>query len=693
MCVGKDSGDDESSLPTLNTSKERFFNIGKGVYSSDYSSSFSPSKRLPSFQEDRPSPTQTNDKLLGPFKLDDLCSTPGTISTTTRSSTQLDESTTGFHKIRKKRDATEEFLIGIVRKEEAFQRLPPQEVVNAMYKMLVWTGETIFRQGNIIDTYFIVSKGKLDVLIENRNGKMEKISEVEKGATLGVNGLMGSTKHTTTVKATRLSTVWALEAMRFRKLLRKYRSRSFDARFLGRLAFLKTVPIMKRLPELWLEHVATILQEVPFAKGATIVRQRDPPSFFYIIKRGTAVVLKALLHGDPVEIHTYGSGDFFGERGLIKNEPRAATVVATSELLCYVLGETDFAKISKLLSKEFNNVMANYSEAKQPKVEKFANRIKTKLEEFQNLGVLGIGSFGRVSLVKDPSTGLTYSLKSVKKKRVVETGQQEHMKNEREIMALMDSPFIVKLFATYKDRISVYFLMEAVLGGELFTVLRWNNKFSERTSRFYGTCCIEGFEHMHGKNVIYRDLKPENLLIDSLGYIKITDFGFAKKRNHTFTLCGTPEYLAPEVIQNWTQSFAVDWWGLGILLYEMVVSHPPFEDESHLKMYEKIITKPVVYPRHVNPLCRDLIDALLRKNFYKRLGSGIGGAADVKRHSWFKNTDWEGLVARKLKSPYIPRIKSREDLSCFEYYPEEDAKDEELMVDGDSQVFAWTADF
>merc|ERR1712048_176072 len=127
-------------------------------------------------------------------------------------------------------------------------------------------------------------------------------------------------------------------------------------------------------------------------------------------------------------------------------------------------------------------------------------------------------------------------------------------KNERAVMLSLHSPFIVKLFGTYQDLTKVYFLMEAVLGGELFTVLRYNRKFSERTSRFYAGCCVLAFEHMHSKNIIYRDLKPENLLLDEKGFIKITDFGFAKKRNNTCTLCGTPEYLAPEVIRNWTHA-------------------------------------------------------------------------------------------------------------------------------------------
>jgi len=295
-------------------------------------------------------------------------------------------------------------------------------------------------------------------------------------------------------------------------------------------------------------------------------------------------------------------------------------------------------------------------------------------------------------LVKDPSTNLTYSLKSVKKKRVVETDQQTHMRNERAVMAMLDSPFIVKLIATYKDRTNVYFLMEAVLGGELFTVLRFNKKFSDKTSMFYASCCVLAFEHMHGKDIIYRDLKPENLLLDESGYIKLTDFGFAKKRSHTYTLCGTPEYLAPEVIQSCSQSFTVDWWALGILIYEMVVSHPPFEDAKHWKLYEKILTKPVTYPHRLTQSCKDIIALLLKKKFQKRLGSGAEGTSDVKSHPWFKSMSWEKLEKRELKSPYLPRIKSREDLSCFEYYPDDDNKDEEIC-DDNSPEYAWTADF
>jgi len=689
MCIKLDSSENDSPESLKKNAKAQ--QSGKYSFRNDW-----PPLTLstvPSSPEDLPIPKSKQHKRvdLSPLSLDKPSSKLDTSSSVIYPSISLRDSIKPAMEETKQCETTEEFLLQVVKSEEVFRRLPPEWVVNVMYMRSVQTGETILRQGESSDWYFVITKGRFDILVENHIGKVEKVSVGQRGSTVGVSGLMSSSKCDATVKASTPSIVWVLEAQIFRRLFSKYRSGSYSESY---LSFLKTVPILKSLPPPYLKYIATIVKEVKFAAGKTVVRQRDPSSFFYIIMKGKAVVLKAaVLHEEPVEVHIYGPTDFFGERGLILKQPRAATVVATTKLTCFVLNQSEFEEIGKILAKQFEEVITSYKDVERPPVIKFVNRIGTKLEEFEYIGVLGVGSFGRVSLVKDPNSKFTYSLKCVRKKRVVETEQQEHMKNERAVLALMDSSFIVKLFATYKDRKSVYFLMEAVLGGELFTVLRYNTKFSERTSRFYAGCCVLALQHMHTQNVIYRDIKPENLLLDARGYIKITDFGFAKKRNHTFTLCGTPEYLAPEVIQSWTQSFAVDWWGLGILIYEMVVSHPPFEDSEHMKMYEKIVSEPVEYPRHVSQNCRKLIDGLLRKNFYKRLGAGLAGAAAVKRHPWFEKTNWEELANRTVNSPYIPRIKSREDLSCYEYYSDDESKDEELLEDENSQVFAWADEF
>jgi len=318
--------------------------------------------------------------------------------------------------------------------------------------------------------------------------------------------------------------------------------------------------------------------------------------------------------------------------------------------------------------------------------------IECKLTEFTVLGILGVGSFGRVSLVKDPKTSITYSLKKVRKNKVIETGQQEHVRNERAVLATLDSDFCVKLFGTYQDELNIYFLMEPVLGGELFTVLRWNKRFSEKTARFYAACVVLAFESLHSKNIIYRDLKPENLLISKNGYCKLVDFGFAKKRNNSCTLCGTPEYLSPEVIQNYSQGFAVDWWALGIFVYEMVVGHAPFQDDPSVKMYEKILTYDVEFSTDpkLTPRVEHLIQGLLEKNAFQRLGAGTNGTQQILNHPWFQGLNWDEMRDQKIAPPYVPNIADQEDLSHYDVYPEENIVEK---LDPDASVYEWCEDF
>merc|ERR1719203_65504 len=172
---------------------------------------------------------------------------------------------------------------------------------------------------------------------------------------------------------------------------------------------------------------------------------------------------------------------------------------------------------------------------------------------------------------------------------------------------------LVNLYRTYKDAYRVYFLLDACLGGELFTILRKKRYFSEKSTKIYAGCVIEGFEYMHSRDIIYRDLKPENLVLERNGYLKITDFGFAKEvEGKTFTLCGTPDYLAPEIVTGQGHGKGVDWWTLGILVYEMLASFPPFYDENTLETYRKIIKCRLKFPRYFSPPARDIIKSLLR---------------------------------------------------------------------------------
>ena len=299
-----------------------------------------------------------------------------------------------------------------------------------------------------------------------------------------------------------------------------------------------------------------------------------------------------------------------------------------------------------------------------------------QFSDLQVLGTLGKGSFGHVQLVRDSRTNLTYALKTVSRAQVVALGQQEHIMSEKKCMSSLRHPFLIRLHSTFKDAKCLYFLLEPSLGGELFSVLRSKTFFDEPTARFYAAGVVLAFEYMHSSGYIYRDLKPENLLLDRDGYLKMTDFGFAKKvgDNRTWTLCGTPDYLAPEVVSGQGHGKGVDWWTLGILIYEMLASYPPFYDEDPMKTYTKIMQCQLAFPTHFSKQAVDLVRRLLHPKPTKRLGVVAGAAQLVKDHPWFHGFDWKNFIAKQLKAPIVLPVKSREDLSNFEQYPNADTK-------------------
>ena len=240
-------------------------------------------------------------------------------------------------------------------------------------------------------------------------------------------------------------------------------------------------------------------------------------------------------------------------------------------------------------------------------------------------------------------------MKVLRKTEIVRLRQVEHVNAERYILSRVTHPFIVDLFATFQDSLNIYMLMSYVPGGELFTHLRRAQRFTPDVTRFYLATIILALKYLHSFNIIYRDLKPENLLLDSRGYLRLTDFGFAKiVDDRTWTLCGTPEYLAPEIIQSDGHGKAADWWACGVLCYEMLVGYPPFFDESPYGIYEKILNGHIHWPRTMDHLSRDLIKAFLNPDRTKRLGNMNGGPQDILDHPWFRGVDWDALERREI---------------------------------------------
>lgn len=301
---------------------------------------------------------------------------------------------------------------------------------------------------------------------------------------------------------------------------------------------------------------------------------------------------------------------------------------------------------------------------------------KHKLDQLELLTTVGTGTFGRVIVVRHKATHDFYALKIMSIMEVLRLKQTEHVKNEKDILQQVNHPFIINLYWTCHSDRFLYMLLEFVCGGELFSYLRNSVRFPNETANFFAAEIVSALEYLHSFSIIYRDLKPENLLLDRQGHVRICDFGFAKKvYDRTWTLCGTPEYLAPEIIQGKGHHKAVDWWALGILMYEMLAGYPPFYDENPFQIYQKILNGKIDWPRYIDLVAKDLIRKLLVSDRTKRIGTMKNGPEDVKRHKWFKGIDWEGVLQKKLVPPIVPKTAHEGDTKNFDKYEEEGWKD------------------
>lgn len=301
---------------------------------------------------------------------------------------------------------------------------------------------------------------------------------------------------------------------------------------------------------------------------------------------------------------------------------------------------------------------------------------KATLDDFEFLKVLGKGTFGKVIMCREKATSQLYAIKILKKSVIIAKDEVAHTLTENRVLQKSRHPFLTHLVYSFQTPDRLCFVMEYVNGGELFYHLSKVRIFSEDRTRFYGAEIISALGYLHQNNIVYRDLKLENLLLDKDGHIKIADFGLCKEDMYygasTKTFCGTPEYLAPEVLEDNDYGRAVDWWGTGVVMYEMMCGRLPFYNRDPEVLFELILVEEIRFPRTLSDNAKSLLKGLLIKNPKNRLGGGEDDVLEIMRHPFFTCINWQELAERKLTPPWKPDIQSETDTK---YIPDEFANE------------------
>ncbi|KAJ1507759.1 RAC-gamma serine/threonine-protein kinase [Coelomomyces lativittatus] len=315
-----------------------------------------------------------------------------------------------------------------------------------------------------------------------------------------------------------------------------------------------------------------------------------------------------------------------------------------------VLGKGNYGKVLLARSKNVDHAQ-DQTDIEEARNEKEGEEVKEKTK--------------RVAKTK------LYAVKVVKKSALVDVESLEHLLSENRVLQTIQHPFLVKLYASFQTPERLYFVMEYVKGGELFFHILKERKFSETRVQLYIGEILLGLMHLHEHGIVYRDLKLENILLDEEGHIKITDFGLCKEgigqNDVTSTFCGTPEYLAPEILEEENYGRSVDWWALGIVMYELLIGKPPFgAPESIEKLFQAILHSPIPMPETLSMHARSLLDALLTRDCTKRIGSGPEDGKEIQSHPFFNGLDWDRLLKKQFIMPFIPPLTDPTDASNFD---------------------------
>lgn len=564
-----------------------------------------------------------------------------------------------------------------------FKNLRPQQlqgVIDCMKKEEVKAPTLLIREGDPGDKFYIATAGEFEVVINTfidgvfdiDTGKAVK--DLGVGTSFGELSLMYGQPRSCTIRTKVDAVVFSLD----RRSFKRYLIQANQAQANVRLNTLKSVKLLSDLGENILRQIAEALVRQTFQPGEDIIREGDKGDTFYILEDGEVDIYTA----EQGFIRTLGAGSTFGEVALQKSIPRTATCRAKNLCTLMALDRESFEKLFGPLAALQESLKATHlarlEEADQDDDELTFNRV-VPISELELIKDVGRGAFGRVKIVRHNPSKRIFALKVMQKAMIVKTKNTMQVIREKRLLGkCQPHPLIVGLESASQDDHNLYLLQEFINGGDLFHRLyNIEGCFQSNVAQYYACCVTLMLEKLHSFDIVYRDLKPENLLITSDGVLKLVDFGMAKKvKGRTYTLCGTPEYMAPEMIHSMGHAKGVDYWALGVLIYEMICGSNPFEDPSgnHALVYRNIDQGQIVFPQWLQDEDgKNIIRELLVRNQAKRLGCGIKGAGDLKSHDWFATVSFQGVHDYKVKPPIQPTLTDPLDTSNF--YPIEDDAD------------------
>jgi len=663
-----------------------------------------------------------------------------------------------------------------------------KSLIKSFENYSVNNGTTIIQDGEIGDYFYVIEKGLVHFFV---NG--EKVGEGGSGKGFGDLALLYDCPRTATSIAIQDCTLWRVDQITFRQIL----SNSTITTQREIKSILNKVPFLENLDEDYLTQMAYAATTESFTAGETIIRKGDPGGKFYVLKEGK-VAMRDIEAGGK-EFDDLIGEEYFGERAILKDEPRAANVVALEDSVvlslsretfltvlgplkdliirsndarrlkgilafsksdvknceCKIIvslikdvkilaGRTIFREgsssegaiyivrsgkvtvtsstlstkvlteggifgeasintktfvsqgtavadndcvLGMLTEKDVYSVIRDRSRLYNPNEPgKQLSSVFTEVIKLKDLDmhrVLGVGSFSKVWLVnrKDVNEQVAYALKIQSKRCLVDQKQVDGVYRELQVMESLNHPFIIKMMNAYQDSQSIMILLDLIQGGELFSLMvKSKEGLGESKSRFYSAGILEALSHMHHRNILYRDLKPENVLIDKDGYPVLVDFGFAKiVLDKTFTLCGTPFYIAPEVIRGRGHDKGCDYWSYAVMLHEMITSVTPFKEHATDQM---TLFKAIVYGQakisRMNPNAMDLIKRVLITRPSLRLGCLAGADLDLKNHQFYSKLDFNDLLEKRIKAPWKPKIKNALDSSRFRHHKIKEIREKPL---------------